>query len=69
MNRITAEWINNPATKAVCAALAANGGQVLFVGGCVRNSLMGLAVADIDISTDLEPEMVMDLARAPGSRI
>ena len=66
MNLITAEWINNPATKAVCAALAANGGQVLFVGGCVRNSLMGLAVADIDISTDLEPEMVMDLARAAG---
>jgi len=66
MKRITADWITNPATRAVCAALAVDGGQVLFVGGCVRNSLLGLAVADIDIATDLEPELVMKLARDAG---
>ena len=66
MNRIAAEWITNPATQGVCGALAAGGGQVLFVGGCVRNTLMGLAASDIDISTDLEPETVMKLARAAG---
>jgi poly(A) polymerase len=69
MTRITADWINNPATQAVCAALSAEAGaQVLFVGGCVRNSLLGLAVSDIDISTSLEPDLVMKLARAAGIR-
>jgi poly(A) polymerase len=69
MTRITADWINNPATQAVCAALTAEAGaQVLFVGGCVRNSLLGLAVSDIDISTSLEPDLVMKLARAAGIR-
>ncbi len=66
MTRITADWITNPATQAVCSALAANGAQVLFVGGCVRNSLLGAPVSDIDISTDSEPETVMRLARDAG---
>jgi len=66
MTRITADWITNPATQAVCSALQAGGGQVFFVGGCVRNSLFGLAASDIDISTDLEPDTVVDLAGAAG---
>jgi poly(A) polymerase len=66
MTRITADWITNPATQAVCRALAADGGQVLFVGGCVRNTLMGLAASDIDIATDSEPDLVMNMARAAG---
>lgn len=68
MTRITADWITNPATQAVCSALLSDAGQVLFVGGCVRNALLGLAVSDIDISTELEPEMVMKLARSAGIR-
>jgi len=66
MTRITADWITNPATQAVCSALQAGGGQVFFVGGCVRNSLLELAASDIDISTDLEPDTVVDLARTAG---
>lgn len=66
MTRITADWITNPATQAVCRALAEDGAQVLFVGGCVRNTLMGLGASDIDIATDSEPDLVMNLARAAG---
>ena len=66
MTRITAEWLTNPATQDVCAALVKGGGQALFVGGCVRNTLMGLAASDIDISTNLEPELVIKLARSAG---
>jgi poly(A) polymerase len=66
MARITAEWITNPATQAVCSALAVDMGQVLFVGGCVRNSLLGLPASDIDISTDIEPHKVMKLAQKAG---
>ena len=30
----------------------AAGHQALFVGGCVRNALLGVPVADVDIATD-----------------
>ena len=57
-------WIKDPATQAVCAALMAGGHQALFVGGCVRNDLLGMPVQDVDIATDATPDRVMDLARA-----
>lgn len=66
MTRITEDWLTNPATQAVCAALEAGGAQALFVGGCVRNALMGVPVSDIDISTDAVPERVIVLAEAAG---
>lgn len=37
-----------------------------FVGGCVRNALMGEPVSDLDLSTDALPETVMRLARDAG---
>ncbi|MHC0052059.1 CCA tRNA nucleotidyltransferase [Actibacterium sp. D379-3] len=64
--RIEADWIAAPETQAVCAALTGAGFQALFVGGCVRNVLLGAPVSDIDIATDATPEQVIDLARAAG---
>lgn len=66
MTRITEDWLTDPATQAVCAALEAGGAQALFVGGCVRNALMGVPVRDIDLSTDAVPERVIALAEAAG---
>nr|WP_303623736.1 CCA tRNA nucleotidyltransferase [Shimia sp. CNT1-13L.2] len=42
------------------------GYQALFVGGCVRNALIGAEVNDIDISTDALPKIVMELAAGAG---
>ena len=42
------------------------GYQVLFVGGCVRNALLGVPVNDVDIATDAHPEIVVTLAKAAG---
>ena len=64
MMRIEEDWIVDPDTKAVCEALS--GHQVYFVDGCVRNSLMGLPIADIDISTDARPEQVIESAKNAG---
>lgn len=64
MTRISGDWLTDPATQAVCAALTKGGAQALFVGGCVRNTLFGAEVADIDIATDALPEDVMALAKA-----
>ncbi|MBC7132252.1 MAG: CCA tRNA nucleotidyltransferase [Roseovarius sp.] len=64
--RITGAWITRPETRAVCDALTGAGYQALFVGGCVRNALLGAAVNDIDIATDAHPEAVMEIARQAG---
>ena len=40
--------------------------RALFVGGCVRNALLGRPVADVDMATDAEPRTVMALAAAAG---
>ncbi|MEM9974591.1 MAG: CCA tRNA nucleotidyltransferase [Pseudomonadota bacterium] len=66
MTRITAPWLSAPSTRAVMTALAARGAQALFVGGCVRNTLIGAGVTDIDIATDAHPERVTQLAEAAG---
>ena len=49
-------WMSEAATRAVLAAL---GGEGRFVGGCVRDALLGRAIGDIDIATPLPPEEVM----------
>ncbi|MBK1636132.1 CCA tRNA nucleotidyltransferase [Rhodovulum adriaticum] len=64
--RISGEWFFADHTQAVCAMLTDAGHQALFVGGCVRNALLGAPVNDIDIATDARPERVMDLAAAAG---
>jgi poly(A) polymerase len=64
--RVGGPWLTAPRTQAVCAALARDGHQALFVGGCVRNALLDRPVADIDIATDAPPETVMRLAAAAG---
>ena len=63
---VSGDWLTHPATQAVCAMLTQAGHQALFVGGCVRNALLGAPVNDIDISTDAVPTRVMELAQAAG---
>ena len=64
--RVTGDWLTRPQTQAVCAALTVAGYRALLVGGCVRNALLGEAVADVDIATDAEPTTVIRLAEAAG---
>lgn len=66
--RITADWIAQEETQAVCRMLTDAGHQALFVGGCVRNAILDAPVTDIDIATDARPEDVMELAKDAGLR-
>ena len=63
---IDADWLSGEDARAVTAALEGAGHQALFVGGCVRNALLGVPVTDLDLSTDARPERVMALAEAAG---
>ena len=69
MMRVTGDWLTQPETQRLCATLAAAGYRALFVGGTVRNALLGLEVADIDIATDAPPEYVTNLAKSAGFRV
>jgi poly(A) polymerase len=64
----TETWLNAPETRAVMEALTSNGGEARFVGGCVRNALIGAPVEDIDIATPLPPDEVIKRIEAAGLR-
>lgn len=53
------DWMKAAETTAIMNALGK--GQALFVGGCVRNALLGEAVDDIDIATKHTPEEVVEI--------
>jgi poly(A) polymerase len=61
-------WMTWARTAAVFDALEAAGGPgcARFVGGCVRNELLGRQVDDLDIATRLEPPAVTAALRAAG---
>src|SRR5579875_610046 len=44
-------WMSEPATRTVLEALAAGGAAALFVGGAVRDALLGREIGDIDLAT------------------
>jgi poly(A) polymerase len=56
-----------PQTKSVMDALGE--GNALFVGGCVRNTLMDRPVDDIDIATIYVPERARQLLEAAKIRV
>jgi poly(A) polymerase len=59
-------WLNAPETRAVMDVLTRDGGAARFVGGCVRNALLGVPVEDIDIATPLLPDEVARRLVAAG---
>ena len=61
-------WLDAPATQAVVGALTATGQPVRFVGGCVRDALLGRPVTDVDLATPLQPEAVTRALEAAGIR-
>jgi len=59
-------WMTDATTRAVMRALTDNGGDARFVGGAVRNALLGEPVIDIDIATPFVPDEVMRRLKAAG---
>ncbi len=63
-------WMSAPATRAVVEALEATGGPgcARFVGGCVRDALLGRPFDDVDLATPLTPPEVLAALAAAGVR-
>jgi len=58
--------ISSGAQRVMTALEGEKPGSARFVGGCVRNALLGQPVADIDIATSLTPDRVEKAMRAAG---
>lgn len=67
MNLPETEWRCWAGMEKLLAALEAGSGATRFVGGCVRDALLGIEVADVDLATRLAPDEV--IARLGKSRI
>lgn len=60
--KVSCAQLGSDGTLALMTALQSAGYIALFVGGCVRNAILGEAVRDIDITTDALPEAVTRIA-------
>ena len=62
-------WMVEPATRAVLTALSAGGVEARFVGGSVRDALLGQRISDIDIATPAPPERIIELLEKAGIKV
>jgi poly(A) polymerase len=69
MTEINADWLTSDGSKAVTGMLTRAGFEVYFVGGCVRNALVEMYVADLDLATNARPDVVMKLAQDAGLKV
>ncbi|MDB5694108.1 MAG: polynucleotide adenylyltransferase [Alphaproteobacteria bacterium] len=61
-----APWQKAEAMSRLLTALDSAEGATRFVGGCVRDTLLGLPVSDVDLATRLPPDEVMKRIRKAG---
>jgi poly(A) polymerase len=69
MERVTlppAAWRERPGLDRLAEALGAGDGAARYVGGAVRDTLLGLPVADIDVATRHAPDIVVERLEAAG---
>lgn len=67
MTKLTLQsWMSDHKTAAVMGALD---NQARFVGGCVRNAVLGEEAGDIDIATPLTPDVVTTKLEAAGIKV
>lgn len=62
------DWRDRAGLDALTEVLGAGEGLCRFVGGAVRDALLGTPVADLDIATALSPDEVIARLRAAGIR-
>ena len=51
------------------AAFEESGARLFYVGGCIRNAVMGVAATDIDLTSDAVPDQMRRIAQARGIRV
>ena len=62
------EWMRTAGAQKVAAALSGGGAPVRFVGGCVRDAVLGRRAKDLDLATPEPPQRVLELLADAGIR-
>ena len=63
INKLENNWLNQASAQCLSKAFKNYGYQALFVGGCVRNSILKVPVTDIDMATDALPETIIKISK------
>jgi poly(A) polymerase len=66
MNINPNEWLDRQGVKRLLKALDAKGGHARFVGGAVRDFLLGQHPLDLDLATDWQPDEVIRRLEGAG---
>lgn len=68
---VSLDWLNSSETDLIFDALQgdADEPQIMFVGGCVRNALLGVPVVDVDLATTHHPDDVVEYLRAAQIKV
>lgn len=64
-----APWMEAAAVRRLLEALAQGGVAARFVGGCVRDTLLGRAIGDIDLAVDKPPDTVVRALEAAAIKV
>lgn len=67
--QIDADWLQEKGLQRLMQGLSARGFDSFAVGGCVRNTLMGKPISDVDLASNAPPETVTDIAQYLGFRV
>ena len=63
------EWMIDAKTQTLMSAIGGYEAQSKFVGGCVRNTLIGADVSDIDIATQFTPDEIIQKLKVVNIKV
>ncbi|HEU4826274.1 MAG TPA: CCA tRNA nucleotidyltransferase, partial [Dongiaceae bacterium] len=66
---VAAAWMHDGPAQRLFAALDGAGVTARFVGGCVRNTVAGRAIDDIDLAVDKPPKAMMAALEAADLKV
>lgn len=67
-DKLSPNWLAWTQTQTLIKAFADDANKLRFVGGAVRDSLLGLEAGDVDAATIFTPQEVMELLKNSGIR-
>ena len=68
-NKIQYNFLKDKTCKKILSLLNKKDDTTRFVGGCIRDSLIGVETNDIDIATKLEPNDVMNILTSASIKV
>ena len=63
------DWLKSESVKVIWQLLSSKTAKVYFVGGCVRDTIQGREINDIDIATDVLPSEVLKISQEAGLKV